>query len=450
VTAVALALAALLAPDPLPRGRPARIALGALGLFCAWTALSAGWAPLGYEASNDAQRVLLYLVVLAIAVAVWRPRSAARWVEPVLAGGVLGVTLVGLAGRLLPGIVTQNTSLSAGGRLEQPLTYWNAEGALAAMGLVLCARIAGDRRRPRALRLAAAAATVPLAAGLYLTFSRGALAALAGGLIALVVAAPTRSQLRALAACVLPCVAGTVAAGLSDGVRGLQGSHSHQVSQGLVVLAVLVVACAAAAGLTALAIRREPADSSAGDRLGLPGWTAPVAAVVIVALVAVPIAAGGAKAPGAKQEVAFGATNQRLSEIGSNRPEYWRVALKAWEEDPLKGVGSSGFAVEWIKKRHITEGVHDAHSLEIETLAELGLVGAAILAALIGAAVVGVRRAHGADPALAAGPLAALVVWGLHASLDWDWEMPALTLVAVILLGMLLAQADRAEVPRGR
>ena len=98
----------------------------------------------------------------------------------------------------------------------------------------------------------------------------------------------------------------------------------------------------------------------------------------------------------------------------------------------------------------IVGGVHDAHSLEIETLAELGLIGAVILAALIAAAVVGVRRAHGADPALAAGPLAALVVWGLHASIDWDWEMPAVTLVAVVLLGMLLAQADEAEVARGR
>ena len=56
--------------------------------------------------------------------------------------------------------------------------------------------------------------------------------------------------------------------------------------------------------------------------------------------------------------------------------------------------------------------------------------------------VVAARRAHRADPALSAGPAAALVVWALHASLDWDWEMPALTLVAVTLAAALAAAGE--------
>jgi hypothetical protein len=35
----------------------------------------------------------------------------------------------------------------------------------------------------------------------------------------------------------------------------------------------------------------------------------------------------------------------------------------------------------------------------------------------------------------------------VHAGVDWDWEMPALTLVAVLLAGMLLAVGEDA--PRG-
>lgn len=163
----------------------------------------------------------------------------------------------------------------------------------------------------------------------------------------------------------------------------------------------------------------------------------------------VPIVAGGANPPGAK-ELSVGATNQRLSELGSTRPEYWRVALDVFKADPVKGVGSSGFAVEWLQKRRISGGVHDAHSLEIETLAELGLVGVALLAAFFAGAVVAIRRAHGLDPVLAAGPLAAIVAWTLHSAIDWDWEMPALTLVAVILLGMLVAQADEGDDARAR
>ena len=106
-----------------------------------------------------------------------RDRRAARVVEPVLAAGALVVIGYGLSGRLLPGVVHLHATARAGGRLEQPLTYWNATGALAALGLVLCARLAGDVTRPRALRIAAAAAAAPLGMGVYLSFSRGALAA---------------------------------------------------------------------------------------------------------------------------------------------------------------------------------------------------------------------------------------------------------------------------------
>jgi hypothetical protein len=57
-------------------------------------------------------------------------------------------------------------------------------------------------------------------------------------------------------------------------------------------------------------------------------------------------------------------------------------------------------------------------------------------------ATVVVRRL---DPGLAAGPAAGLAVWLVHATLDWDWEMPALTLVAIALAGMLCAAADREK-----
>ena len=88
----------------------------------------------------------------------------------------------GLSERLLPGIVELDRSSAAAGRLEQPLTYWNAYGLVAAIGFVLAVRIAGrPGRAPRRCgRLAAAAGVVIGFAG-YLTFARGALAAAAAG-----------------------------------------------------------------------------------------------------------------------------------------------------------------------------------------------------------------------------------------------------------------------------
>jgi O-antigen ligase len=118
------------------------------------------------------------------------------------------------------------------------------------------------------------------------------------------------------------------------------------------------------------------------------------------------------------------------------------VALETAADHPLAGVGASGFAVEWARRRSIDETTKDAHSLELETLAELGLIGFALLATLFVAVALAARRAYLRDPVLSAGLIAALVAWALHSAIDWDWEMPALTLLAVIAAGTLVACAD--------
>src|SRR4051794_20794328 len=221
--ALAAAVVAL-CDAPLPRSRAGLAALAALAGYAGWIALSTTWAPLTGPAGDDVERALLYVgAFLAVAVA-FRPRSAARAVEPALAVGTLVVTGYGLLGRLLPGIVHEQATASSAGRLDQPLTYWNATGALAALGLVLCTRIAGDNDRRGALRAAAAAAAVPLAAGVYLSFSRGALAALAAGVIVLLVAAPSWIQLRAAATCLEAGALGAAACAAFGGVGGLAGS----------------------------------------------------------------------------------------------------------------------------------------------------------------------------------------------------------------------------------
>jgi hypothetical protein len=425
VLAVAAPPGELVPPHPA-----ARVALVAAVAYAGWIALSATWAPIPDNAGDDAERALLYAIVLAAAAIAFRERAWARALEPLVAAGTLVVVGYGLSGRLLPGLVTQHPQRSAAGRLDQPLTYWNATGALAAIGVVLCARLAGDRERPAALRAAAAAAAVPLGMGCYLSFSRGALAALAAGLLALVVLAPTRAQLRAAALVVVAAAAGAVAATASPAVRALEGSMTTREGEGAIVLAVGValMALAAAAGRAALPDRP----------LALPRWSGWAALVAVAALLVVPIVAarGHQQAP-----PATGATSERFGSIGSNRYAYWRVAVDAGLDHPLAGVGASGFRVEWIRHRHVDEGVRDAHSLELETFAELGVVGVALLAALLGGVALSMRAAYRSDPALAAGPSAALMVWTFHSAIDWDWEMPALTLVAIILGGAILARA---------
>jgi hypothetical protein len=425
-------------PELVPRCRAARIAVVSAAAYAGWIALSATWAPVSDFAGDDAERALLYAIVLTAAAIAFRDRAAARALEPLVAAGAVVVVGYGLSGRLLPGLVTQHPQASAVGRLDQPLTYWNAMGALAVIGLILCARVAGDAERPATLRAGAAAAAVPLAMGCYLSFSRGALAALGAGLLALVLLAPTRAQLRAALLVLAAGAAGALAAAASPAVRALEGSTATREREGAIVLAAALALMAGAA-----LVARAPL----GDRpLPLPRWTRWAAPAAIVALLVVPIvaASGRQQAP-----PATGATSQRLSSLGSNRYGYWRVAIETGADHPLAGVGAGGFRVEWLEHREVSESVRDAHSLELETFAELGLVGTGLLAALLAGVAVSVRNAHRADPALAAGGAAALTAWALHSAIDWDWEMPALTLIAVVLAGALLTAPRRSAEPRG-
>jgi O-Antigen ligase len=436
--AAGVTLAVLAAATPsdriLPAHGAARVALVAAFAYAGWIALSITWAPVRDYAGDDAERALLYATVLAAAAIAFRDRRAARALEPLAAAGVLIVIGYGLAGRLLPGIVTEHPQQSAVGRLDQPLTYWNATGALAAIGLILCARLAGDGGRPTALRCGAAAAAVPLGMGCYLSFSRGALAALAAGLLTVVVLAPTYAQLRGAIVVAVAGAAGAIAATASPAVRAIEGSAATREREGAIVLLVALALMAAAA---AAQRARFAAQSSTADRpLPLPRWAGWAALAAVVALLVIPIAAAGGKQ---QAPPATGATSERFASLGSNRYGYWRVALDAGIDHPLKGVGASGFRVAWLQHRKVDENVRDAHSLEIETFAELGLVGLALLATLLGAVALSARAAHRLDPALAAGPAAALSAWAFHSAIDWDWEMPALTLVAVVLAGALLA-----------
>src|SRR4051794_24911736 len=167
-----LAGAALAVPRHAPAPARARwVALGALAGLGAWTALSAGWTLAPGAARGATELVLVFLPAAGAAPRLLRPRGAARAAEVGLAAGAFVVIAYGLAGRLLPGLVHLQASARAGGRLEQPLTYWNATGALAAVGLVLAVRIAGDRSRTTALRATATAAAPVLALGVYLSFS---------------------------------------------------------------------------------------------------------------------------------------------------------------------------------------------------------------------------------------------------------------------------------------
>ena len=256
---------------------------------------------------------------------------------------------------------------SSRSRTGTPRARWPRSGSCCARGSP------ATDQRPRAMRLVAAGASPVLAAGLYLTYSRGALAVAVLGLLVLAALAPSRAQLRAAAVVLVAgaCVAGCIEL-LPDGVT---------------LLAVLIAAGAVTAFLVARTGAEPPrgpalvlAAASGGmgchrSRGGRPG--------------------GGRHRRAAERARAVGGRRRRPPHlrVSSNRYEYWRVALGAFRDDPLIGTGSGGFRVVWLQERPIRETVRDTHSLEFEVAAELGLVGLLALALTCGGVIVTARRA---------------------------------------------------------
>src|SRR5437764_13706829 len=389
----------------------------------------------------------MYLAALVAAAAFFRGQVALAVVEPALAAGVTVVVTYAISERLLPGVLHFEQSFGAAGRLEQPLTYWNAMGALGALGIVLCARLAGDASRAPWMRAAAAACAAPLGAGFYLTFSRGAYGALIAGGLLLVVLSPTRSQLRGAAIVIGAAAVPAAFAASLKSVQTLQGGLGHREAQGAIELTAVVVSAAGATLAAAAIARRERQRLLRTGAVRLPS-RAVLAAAVPLALVGL-VALGGIVHERHHASTFRSPTSgaSRLVSLSNNRYDYWDVAFDSFARHPVVGVGAAGFREEWLAHRAVPEIARDAHSLYIETAAELGLVGLAILAALIAGAAASARAAVRVYPVRAPGMVAALVAFAVHAGLDWDWEFPTLSLIAIVLVGALIAAGDGAVAP---
>jgi hypothetical protein len=124
---------------------------------------------------------------------------------------------------------------------------------------------------------------------------------------------------------------------------------------------------------------------------------------------------------------------------GENRPHYWHVAWREYELNPVLGSGAGTFDRYWLHYRPVSSFARDAHSIYLETLAELGPIGLGLLLVTLGLPLTRLR--HDPIVATAAGGYVAFLV---HAGVDWDWELPAVTLAGLVC-GTALLVAGRAH-----
>ena len=157
---------------------------------------------------------------------------------------------------------------------------------------------------------------------------------------------------------------------------------------------------------------------SAPAAAGWPRWPPAGAALALVVALVLPA----------------GSLADDLADRAGDRPWYWHVAWAQTEEHPLAGRGAGTFELAWLEAQPAPVFVRDAHSLYLETLAELGVVGLALLALALAAPLAAASWPAGA--AATGGYVAFLV----HAGVDWDWEMPVVTAAGLFCGAALFTQ----------
>ena len=442
----------------VPRRLPIAAVAPLLGLWL-WSLVSSGWSESSDAAHLAAARWLLYAAALALLC--WAVADDRRRGTVLLGGaaaGIVGVA-VWMVVRMLDG---HGAALFLGTRLNDPLGYVNGQGGYLLAGLWPCLALAERRGRKGAAVLAGAglSGVVLLAALGLLTQSRSWGIALLVTTLLLLVAIPGRRR-RAVAVVLVGVAVALLYTPLAHvwrhpsaaGVPTTETTHHAAVAILIATIATGVLWGASVWALEAFA----PRGSQARRELR---WVATGLVLAIVALVLATAAVNGGSIAhrirtqyDAFVHLAPAGGGVRFLSGGGDRYDYWRVALLEFSSEPIRGVGAGNYQPGWYLHRRAYEEIQQPHSLELQTLAELGLVGGLLLAIFLVAVGVGlvrtaraaVRSATARAVAVAGGGV--FVGWLIQTSADWMHLLPGLTGIALAAAAALLARPTASRRP---
>ena len=441
------------------RSGPARLAMAALGGVAAWAALSILWAAAPDLAWIDANRQAIALCALALGLALGAlVPDAPRWLGLGLAVGAAPPVLLALGSKVLPGWLGADGDLA---RLAAPLGYWNALALVAVFAVPGLLWLAGAHP-PRRWTLPVAAGGLTVAVlTVLLTYSRGGVISLVAAVAVTVAFLPARWRAFGALAVGAVCALPAAAHGLSDPLLSSdQVPTGLRESAGLGLGWRLVLGVAAAAVLAPMLVRLLDGRVTARD-----GRRAVAIALAAVALAAAGtlaasssargwVADRGAEFRGEGGDAVANDPGRLVSTSGNQRRAWWGEAWRGFEARPLIGQGAGGFPLVHLRERRVADNslnTREAHGIVPGVLSGLGVVGAALLAALLGAVVWGVLRAADVRPDPDLGlPLAVLAAFVLQAAVDWSWSIPALTIPTLAAAGVVLAAAAPGPAPGAR
>jgi hypothetical protein len=444
------------------------LTLFAFAALAVFTALSIRWSVAPDDSWTEANRTFAYVATFAGGIAFVRI-APGRWAA-VLNGVSVACLLVcgwALLTKIFPGALAADETYA---RLREPFGYWNAVGLMAALGVPPLLWLAARRSGAPAANALAWPALGLLFTTIMLSYSRGSLLALLLGLALWFAAVPLRLRgvvpLLVAAAVSGPVIAWAFArdALTTDNVPlAARVDAGHELGTLLVLMAGLLLAAGLAVNFATTRAAFSPRTRRLAGR-GIVGVLALIPVALVLALAASPGGIDGQVSSAWKKltdPAAATPTNtpDRLRATSSVRARYWRESWTIYQNSPNVGAGAGAYATARTRYRTGTQTVRHAHGYGVQTLADLGRVGAAIsliatvLWILAAMAATGLRPRDRGKPF---GPeriglltmAVVVVVFGVHSFIDWTWFVPGNACVALLCAawvagrGPLSARAD--------
>jgi hypothetical protein len=452
----AVVAAGLVVTRYLPRPSSAGVVfLAALGAFALWSGLSILWSVEPDRSWTYFNRSVVYLAFAVVGMAVGAlARRAPRLTASVLAVSLGAVLAWALLGKVFPDLDPDGERVA---RLRGSLGYWNALALVAAMAVPLSLWASARREHPHPIRAAGAVLFFLATATVPLTYSRGgALVALGALGLWLVIGSP---RLEAVVAAVGAGAVGLAVAFVGFSLSGISEERQPEdvrADDGLLFGLALVVGAVVVFGSALVASRAEagrPLEENVRRRLGRAAGVA--AAGLLVAALTIGVVRAGNPVDWVSDTVSefsdpidptVGDDPGRFVELSSNtRWSWWKDALEVYREHPVLGAGAGAFDVARRPFREDRLAPVEPHSLPLQFLAELGVVGLLLIGTAVAGAAVGIvaalRQAGDERPAVAALTVvvAAYAVDGL---VEFNWDFLVLSAPAFFVVGLLLGRGS--------
>ncbi|HEV2775609.1 MAG TPA: O-antigen ligase family protein, partial [Solirubrobacteraceae bacterium] len=433
------------------------IGVGLLAGFAVWCGVTLLWSVAPEQTWAHVNRAVAYtlVLVLALTLASSLPRAIERFAYGWLIVA-LACAFYGLAGKIMPGVELfgidfNHTAVAS--RLRAPLEYWNALGLVMVLAIPIALRMTTDQTRRDPMRLLGLAALFVLLVTLGMTYSRGGVLAF---LVAITVVTVLGGQrLRGLAVIGTTIIASIPILGLSFSRPALKGVNvplderiPDGVLLGLVGAGCLLALLIAGWGLLRLE-ERTPWDAQR-TQLVWRGLAATAAIFGVLLLGGIASYEGGPSGWADDAWTKFTETSKDevsdparlVSSNSGNRWVWWKEAAGAWSDKPVQGWGAGSFPVTHKMYRDVELGVVQPHNMPLQFLAETGIVGTLLVSGALGfllfCAFERVRSmAAGRERDIAVALFAGAVAWVAHGLVDWDWDIPGVTIPALIFLGVL-------------